>query len=202
MKFTYPFTVKLTKPWTPEIFMERYCVARNEPIRREITKPKTATVISLWFWGLLGYPEFHCNWPVHNQRSWNIFRFSRFSEFDSKLPRICSLSHCSLWVWARPEGRWDLLTCARGTSSCLYGCSNKLTGSYRILYDSLGYVAFILRRARHLTSGILTNYADVLNFKTLDACCLLDSCKTNDSNKYYCSFKLFLPFLIPRAHSL
>ena len=30
-------TVKLTQPWTPEIFMECYCVARNKPIRREIT---------------------------------------------------------------------------------------------------------------------------------------------------------------------
>ena len=40
-------TLKLTKLWTPEIFMERYYVARNEPVRREITKPQTATVISL-----------------------------------------------------------------------------------------------------------------------------------------------------------
>ena len=66
------FTVKLTKPWTPEIFMECYCVARNKPIRREITKPQTATVISLWFWGLLAYPELYCDWPVHNQHSWNF----------------------------------------------------------------------------------------------------------------------------------
>ena len=29
--------------------MEYYCVARNKPIRREITKPQTAAVISLWF---------------------------------------------------------------------------------------------------------------------------------------------------------
>ena len=67
-----PLTVKLTKPWTPEIFMECYCVARNKPIRREITKPQTATVISLWFWGFLAYPELYCNWPVHNQHSWNF----------------------------------------------------------------------------------------------------------------------------------
>ena len=42
-------TVQLTKPLTPEIFMERYCVWRNMQIRCEITKPQTATVISLWF---------------------------------------------------------------------------------------------------------------------------------------------------------
>ena len=34
-----PFTVKLTKLRTPEIFKECYCVARNKPIRHEITKP-------------------------------------------------------------------------------------------------------------------------------------------------------------------
>ena len=28
--------------------MECYCVARNKPIRREITKPQTATVIDLF----------------------------------------------------------------------------------------------------------------------------------------------------------
>ena len=32
------FTVKLTKPWTPEIFMKCYCVAGNSPIRREINR--------------------------------------------------------------------------------------------------------------------------------------------------------------------
>ena len=39
-------TAKLSKPGTPQIFMECYCVVRNKPIRREITKPQTATVIS------------------------------------------------------------------------------------------------------------------------------------------------------------
>ena len=66
------FIVKLTKPWTLEIFMECYCVARNKPIRREITKPQTATIISLWFWGLLACPELYCDWPVHNQHSWKF----------------------------------------------------------------------------------------------------------------------------------
>ena len=65
-------TVKLTKPWTPEIIMECYCVARNKPIRHEITKPQTATVINLWFWGLLAYPELYCDWPAHNPHSWNF----------------------------------------------------------------------------------------------------------------------------------
>ena len=52
--------------------MECYCVARNKPIRRKITKPQTATVISLWFRGLLTCPELYCDWPVHNQHSWNF----------------------------------------------------------------------------------------------------------------------------------
>ena len=51
---------------------ECYCVARNRPIRCEITKPQTATVINLWFWGFLAYPELYCNWPVHNQHSRNF----------------------------------------------------------------------------------------------------------------------------------
>ena len=39
--------MKLTKPRTPEIFMECYCVARNKPIRCKITKPQTAIVITV-----------------------------------------------------------------------------------------------------------------------------------------------------------
>ena len=61
--------MKLIKPRTPEIFMECYCDARNKPMRCEITKPQTASVISLWFWGLLAYPELYCEWPEHNQHS-------------------------------------------------------------------------------------------------------------------------------------
>ena len=49
--------------------MECYCDARNKPMRCEITKPQTASVISLWFWGLLAYPELYCDWPEHNQHS-------------------------------------------------------------------------------------------------------------------------------------
>ena len=62
-------TVKLIKLWTPEIFMECYCDARNKPMRCEITKPQTASVISFWFWGLLAYSELYCDWPEHNQHS-------------------------------------------------------------------------------------------------------------------------------------
>ena len=48
-------TVKLTKQWTPEMFME-CCVVRNLPLRREKTKLRTGTVISLWFCSLLLCP--------------------------------------------------------------------------------------------------------------------------------------------------
>ena len=40
----YGLTVRLAKPWTPEIFIESYCVARKKQITREKTKPQTATV--------------------------------------------------------------------------------------------------------------------------------------------------------------
>ena len=38
--------------------MECYCVARNKPIRREITKLQTAAVINLWFEVCLRIPNF------------------------------------------------------------------------------------------------------------------------------------------------
>ena len=37
-------TVKPGKPWTPEIFLECYCVARKKPIRREKAKPQARAV--------------------------------------------------------------------------------------------------------------------------------------------------------------
>ena len=59
--------------------MECYCVAKNKPVRHEITKLQTATVritvaVSLcrYFWGLLVYLERYCDWPVHNQHSWKF----------------------------------------------------------------------------------------------------------------------------------
>ena len=58
--------------------MERYCVARNKPMRSKRTKPQTATVISLWFEGLLAYPELYCDSTFLKN-----FRCSRFSEFVS-----------------------------------------------------------------------------------------------------------------------
>ena len=60
--------------WTPEIFnfMEGYCVVRKKPIRHDKTKLQTATVISLWFWGLLACPELYRVWSLHNQHSWNF----------------------------------------------------------------------------------------------------------------------------------
>ena len=80
--------MKLIKPWTPEIFMECYCVARNKPIRREITKPQTATVISLWFWSLLACPELYCDWPVHNQHSWKFSGVHSFLSLTVIAPNV------------------------------------------------------------------------------------------------------------------
>ena len=43
------FTVKLKKPWLPEVFLECYCVEGNlKPIRYEKTKSQAPTVISLY----------------------------------------------------------------------------------------------------------------------------------------------------------
>ena len=94
-------TEKLTKPWTTEIFMECYCVARNNPIRHEITKPQTAKVISLWFWGLLVYPELYCDWPVHNQHSWNFSGVHGFLSFTVNTWRDGCLKS-NMANWGRP----------------------------------------------------------------------------------------------------
>ena len=68
--------------------MECYCVARNKPMRSKRTKPQTATVISLWFEGLLAYPELYCDSTFLKN-----FRCSWFSEFDpcSKLGHLMIL---------------------------------------------------------------------------------------------------------------
>ena len=97
-KFENYIIVKLTKPWTPEIFMECYCVERSKPIRRQITKPQTATVISLWFWGLLAYPELYCDWPVHNQHSW------KFSFVHVFLSLTVNALECSWISWVVGSG--------------------------------------------------------------------------------------------------
>ena len=92
-------TVKLTKPWTPEIFMECYYLARNKPIRCEITKPQTATVISLWFWALLTYPQLYCDWLVHNQHSRNFSGVHGFLSltvsYESRKQRSLMNFNCS-----------------------------------------------------------------------------------------------------------
>ena len=54
-------------------------------LRREITKPQTATVISLWFWSLLAYPERYSDWPVHDQHSWKISVVHSFLSFSVKV---------------------------------------------------------------------------------------------------------------------
>ena len=54
-------------------------------LRHEMTKLQTATVISLWFWGLLAYPERYSDWPVHNQHSWKISVVHGFLSFSAKV---------------------------------------------------------------------------------------------------------------------
>ena len=77
------FTVKLTKPWTPEIFLECYCVAKRKPIRHEKSRPQTATIVSLWFlW--FAHMSWTLLWMVTTQSILlKIFSHSWFSEFDS-----------------------------------------------------------------------------------------------------------------------
>ena len=55
-------TVKPGKPWTPEIFLECYCLAREKSIRHEKTKPEARTLISSWFCGYFACPDLCCDW--------------------------------------------------------------------------------------------------------------------------------------------
>ena len=78
-----PFTVKLTKPWTQEIFIECFCVAKRKPVRSEKPKPQTTIIVSLWFCGLL--TSWTSLWLVTTQLTFlKFFSHSRFSAFDSK----------------------------------------------------------------------------------------------------------------------
>ena len=86
---------------TRKIYGMLTCVARNNPIRHEITKPQTAKVISLWFWGLLVYPELYCDWPVHNQQSWNFSGVHGFLSFTVNTWRDGCLKS-SMANWGRP----------------------------------------------------------------------------------------------------
>ena len=71
-------------------FMECYCVARNKPVRREITKRQTAMAIIYYFvvlrfacisWTLL--------WLASTQSTFlKIFRCSWFCEFDSNINNL------------------------------------------------------------------------------------------------------------------
>ena len=79
----------------------------------EITKRQTAMVISLWFWGLLAYPKLYCDWPVHNQHSWNF----------SGVQGLMSLTvTCILWTRffsARPNDLQSLLQAVKNKSFSL-----------------------------------------------------------------------------------
>ena len=76
---SYPFTVsvKLTKPWTPEIFMECYCVARNKPIRCEITKQQAV-----------------CGFEV----CLHILNFIVIGQYTINIPEIFQV-FMVFWVW-------------------------------------------------------------------------------------------------------
>ena len=68
-----------------EIPLPPYNFSNALSLRHEVTKPQTATVISLWFWGLLAYPERYSDWPVHNQHSWKISVVHGFLSFSAKV---------------------------------------------------------------------------------------------------------------------
>ena len=89
--------------------MECYCFATNKPIRREITKPQTATVISLWFWGLLAYPELYWDWPAFSRMYLQFSQIQYQSDgmtikrFHSRDQHLCKLMGTKESVCIRKE---------------------------------------------------------------------------------------------------
>ena len=95
MAFMTVVTVKFTKPWTREIFMECYCVARNKPIRREITKTANSNGSLFCGFEVCSLTEVYCDWPVPNQHvSWN---FEGVHGFLSLTVNVCVFPVSGCW---------------------------------------------------------------------------------------------------------
>ena len=95
MDFMTIVTVKFTKPWTREIFMECYCVARNKPIRREITKTANSNGSLFCGFEVCSLTEVYCDWPVPNQHvSWN---FEGVHGFLSLTVNVCVFPVSGCW---------------------------------------------------------------------------------------------------------
>ena len=107
-------SLKLTKPWTPQIFVECYCVGRRKPIRHGKTKLQTAMVISFWFWGLLACPKLYCDWSLDtiNFPSENFQLFTVFLVWQqiSQIVSIFSIEKKALYfsVFAKAKVKIQL----------------------------------------------------------------------------------------------
>ena len=98
----WPVTVKLGKPWTPEILLECYYLAREKPMRCEKNKPQARTLISLWFCAQFTCLDLCCD--SHN--TINILKI--FQVFT------VSWSHCN-------KGIVNLPVRLKGNLKCIYG---------------------------------------------------------------------------------
>ena len=96
----------------------------EKPIRREKTKPQTATVISLWCWDLLSCSELYCDWSLHNEHSWKISGVHGFLSltvidncFHNYFDNLCNYDvsfnrpfHRTIAVWPLPLNIWQYCT--------------------------------------------------------------------------------------------
>ena len=76
---------------------ECYCVAKKKLIRGEKTKPQTAMVITLWFWGFRSCmcTEQYGDWSLHNQR------FSGINDFLSLTAKLLKTFSLRYWWFTR-----------------------------------------------------------------------------------------------------
>ena len=80
---------------------ECYGVGKKKLIRSEKTKPQTAMVITLWFWGLVMCTELYGDWSLQNQH------FSGINDFLSLTAKLLKTLSLRYWWWFLVR-RWHL----------------------------------------------------------------------------------------------
>ena len=168
-----PIIVKLGKPWTPEIFLECFCVARKKPIRHEKTELQARTLISLWF---CGYSSHVLIFAVigHNTIKIPEIEFSSFCSFHTVTGKqSLSLSFQDsrrfwiFWgseVWVRCH-RWKHVSCAKGWQY-IHSWNRYWMQSWFVMhnYNNLGQSFFFFPLGPHWYQHFMLKRSPVLNY--------------------------------------
>ena len=116
-------TVKLTKPWTPEIFMECYYVVINKPIRHEKTKPQRATVIAI----IIVVLRFACVSRTLLWLLWSVLTVIRLYIKNTKTAFTDWLKDWATWTYETIPVKFQLSSFLFSTPRlCSAVCFNKM----------------------------------------------------------------------------